>query len=273
MAARDYEFFDAPFLALAHRGGAEYPPNVGKENTLFAFGNAVDLGYRYLETDVHATADGRLVAFHDPRLDRVTDSTGAIADLTFDQVRAARIGGELQIPTLAELTEAFPRARFNIDCKAEGAIEPLARAVMELDIGNRVCISSFGVDRLRKLRQLLPDVPSAVSSRAVAQLRFLPWLRRVPVIKDLINSPGVALQIPVTTTVAGRRVRIVTPALIKTAHRTGRQVHVWTIDDAVEIDELLDLGVDGIFTDRPDMLKTALQRRGLWDDDATEAGR
>lgn len=266
MQASDYEFFDAPFLAFAHRGGAEYPANIGRENTLLAFGNAVDLGYRYLETDVHATADDQLVAFHDPRLDRVTDRTGAIAELSFDEVRAARVAGELQIPTLAELVDSFPRARFNIDCKAEEAVEPLARQILELDLTDRVCVSSFGVQRLRRLRKLLPDVPSAVSSRAIAQLRFLPWLSLLPLIKKLVDSPGVALQLPVTTTVAGRQVTVVTPALIKAAHRAGRQVHVWTIDDAAEMNRLIDLGVDGIFTDRPDTLKSVLQQRGLWTD-------
>ncbi|WP_407939630.1 glycerophosphodiester phosphodiesterase family protein [Microlunatus soli] len=264
MPASDYEFFDVPFLAFAHRGGAELPANVGKENTLYAFGNAVELGYRYLETDVHATADDQLVAFHDPRLDRVTDRTGAIGELSFKQVRSARVAGELQIPTLAELIEAFPQARFNIDCKAEGAVAPLARQILDLGIGDRVCVSSFGVDRLRRLRKLLPGVASAVSSRGIAQLRFLPWLTRVPLIKNLIDSPGVALQLPVTTTIAGREVTVVTPSLVKAAHRSGRQVHVWTVNESAEIERLLDLGVDGIFTDRPDTLKSVLQARGLW---------
>lgn len=264
MAASDYQFFDAPFLAFAHRGGAEYEPNRGRENTLPAFANAVALGYRYLETDVHATSDGHLVAFHDPRLDRVTDSTGAIAELTFEQVRSARVAGELQIPTLAELVEAFPQARFNIDCKAEEAIEPLARQIIELKITDRVCVSSFGVHRLRRMRQLVPGVPTAVSSRAITQLRFLPWASRLPLINNLINSPGVALQLPVTTPIAGREVTVLTRELISAAHRTGRQVHVWTIDDAVEIERLIGLGVDGIFTDRPDTLKSVLQSHGLW---------
>lgn len=272
MPASDHEFFDAPFLAFAHRGGAEYEPNVGRENTLYAFGNAVELGYRYLETDVHATADDQLVAFHDPRLDRVTDRSGAIAELSFADVRAARIAGELQIPTLTELVEAFPQARFNIDCKAEAAIEPLARQIIELGIGDRVCLSSFGVHRLRRLRRLLPDVPTAVTSRAIAQLRFLPWLSWIPLIKKLIDSPGVALQLPVTTTIAGREVTIVTRGLIRTAHRSGRQVHVWTIDDAAEMERLIGLGVDGIFTDRPDTLRAVLEQRGLWPDGSAPDG-
>lgn len=262
--AAEFRFFDAPFLAFAHRGGAAYAPNVGHENTLRAFQAAVDLGYRYLETDVHATRDGRLVAFHDDHLDRVTDGIGAIADLSFDEVRAARVGGTLQIPSLVELFEAFPTARFNIDCKADNAVDLLARTISEHDATGRVCVSSFGVHRLRRLRQLLPAVPTAVSSRAIVQLRFAPFVTRAPVINNLIDSPGVALQVPVNTTVAGRKVTVLTDNLVQAAHRAGRQVHVWTIDDPDEMNRLIDLGVDGIFTDRIDTLKDVLAARGLW---------
>ncbi|HEY9290169.1 MAG TPA: glycerophosphodiester phosphodiesterase [Microlunatus sp.] len=264
MPASEYGFFNAPFLAFAHRGGAAYAPNVGRENTLVAFQNAVDLGYRYLETDVHATADGKLVAFHDPRLDRVTDRAGAIAELPFAEVRRAKVAGELQIPTLAELAEAFPEIRFNIDCKADDAVEPLARQVRELDLVDRVCLSSFGPERLRRLHRLLPEVPTAISSRAIAQLRFAPFLSWLPVLGRLINSPGVAIQLPTVTPILGRQVTLITPALIRGAHRAGRQVHAWTIDDRAEIERLIDLGVDGIFTDRPDVLKSVLVDRGLW---------
>jgi len=262
--AEDFSFFDAPFLAFAHRGGAAYGPNLGRENTLSAFQAAVDLGYRYLETDVHATRDGRLVAFHDDRLDRVTDATGAIADLGFDEVRAAKIGGELQIPTLTELLDSFPAARFNIDCKADDAVDLLARTILEHSAGDRVCVSSFGVGRLRRLRQLLPGVPTAVSSRAIVQLRFAPFLTGLPVIGNLIRSPGIALQLPVSTRAAGRTITVVTGSLVTAAHRAGRQVHVWTIDDADEMNRLIDLGVDGIFTDRIDTLKDVLSARDLW---------
>ncbi|QDP96860.1 glycerophosphodiester phosphodiesterase [Microlunatus elymi] len=264
MPASDYGFFDAPFLAFAHRGGALYAPNVGRENTLVAFQNAVDLGYRYLETDVHATADGKLVAFHDSRLDRVTDRTGLIAELPFAEVRGALVAGELQIPTLTELVQAFPEARFNIDCKADGAVQPLADQIRELGLTDRVCVSSFGVERLRRLRRLLPEVPTALSSRAIAQLRFAPFLSGLPALGKLINSPGVAIQLPTSTPILGRQVTLITPALVKAAHLAGRQVHAWTIDDRAEIERLIDLGVDGIFTDRPDTLKAVLLDRGLW---------
>lgn len=264
MRASDYAFFDTGFLALAHRGGATYPANRGRENTRYAFQRAIDLGYRYLETDVHATADGRLVAFHDTSLDRVTDRAGAIAQLSFDEVRAARIDGELQIPTLAELLTAFPHARFNIDAKADSAVGPLSTVIREYEATDRVCLSSFSPRRLRRLRRLLPNVPTVTSFYAVAQLRFAPGLSRIPALRRLLDSPGVALQLPTTYQFRGRRITVLTSSLITAAHRAGKQIHVWTIDDVNEMDRLIDLGVDGIFTDRIDVLKAAALRHGLW---------
>ncbi|MGL5849234.1 MAG: glycerophosphodiester phosphodiesterase, partial [Phycicoccus sp.] len=104
MQATDYPYLSPPTpVAMAHRGGAGYTPNLGVENTLAAFGRAVAMGYRYLETDVHATRDGVVVAFHDAMLDRVTDASGAVADLPWDAVREARVGGTEPIPRIGDL--------------------------------------------------------------------------------------------------------------------------------------------------------------------------
>jgi glycerophosphoryl diester phosphodiesterase len=257
--ADEYPFFDAPFLAFAHRGGAAYGPNVGRENTRHAFAEAVALGYRYLETDVHATADGGLLAFHDPQLDRVTDGSGAVADRTTAELADVRIGGRDPIPTFAELLEAFPSARFNVDAKADLAVDLLAAAIADHDAYDRVCVGSFSPARLHRLRRRLGRrVPTAASSRGVVLHRFAPWLTSV------LDSPAPALQIPTHQRVGSRTVRITTPGLVRAAHRRGKQVHVWTIDDQPTIERLVDLGVDGIFTDRPDTLKTVLEQRGLW---------
>jgi glycerophosphoryl diester phosphodiesterase len=264
MTAGDYPFFDAGFLAFAHRGGATYPPNVGRENTRYAFEQAVGLGYRYLETDVHATADGHLVTFHDTRLDRVTDRSGAIADLTLDEVRQARIDGDLHVPTLIELLADFPGVRFNIDAKADAAADLLVQDIHRMEASDRVCLSSFSPRRLRRLRQLLPGVPTAVSSYAIAQLRFIPGLDGAPLFGKLLELPGAAVQLPVSYRFAGRDITILTPKLIAAAHRAGKYVHVWTVDTATEMDRLIDLGVDGIFTDRIDILKAVAIRHGVW---------
>lgn len=259
MRAAEFAFFDAPFLAFAHRGGAAYAPNVGRENTRHAFAEAVALGYRYLETDVHATVDGGLLAFHDPRLDRVTDGSGAVAERTTAQLAEVRIGGRDPIPTFAELLEAFPAARFNVDAKADPAVDLLADVIGDHDAYERVCLSSFSPARLHRLRRRLGHrVPTAVSSRGVVLHRFAPWLTRV------LDSRAPALQVPLDTRIGRRTVRITTPGLVRAAHRRGKQVHVWTVDDGSTIERLVDLGVDGIFTDRPDTLKTVLLDRGLW---------
>jgi glycerophosphoryl diester phosphodiesterase len=259
MRAADFAYFEPGFIPYAHRGGAQYPPNLHRENTAYAFGQAVSLGYRYLETDVHATADGVLLAFHDPRLDRVTDRQGLVAELPYAEVKEALIGGREPIPTLAELFTAFPQCRFNIDAKSETAVDLLADTIEEFEAQDRVCVSSFGVRRINRLRRRLgPRVASAASMRGVA------WNRFVPVLNRLLNTPAPALQIPVEHVVLGRSRRILTPALIDVVHRAGKLVHVWTIDDASVMNELIDAGVDGIFTDRIDTLKEVLLERGLW---------
>ena len=259
MRADRYVYFDEPFAAYAHRGGARYRPNRYRENTRHAFQSAVDLGYRYLETDVHATADGVLVAFHDSVLERVTDRFGNIASLPYAEVAKARIAGQDPIPLLAELFTAFPDARFNLDAKSDGAVAPLADVIAEHDAYDRVCVSSFSVARLHRLRRRLGRrVASAASSAGVGVNRFLPWLTWA------LNTPAPVLQIPISYPFRGRRVQVLTPSLVKAVHRAGKRVQVWTVDDAETMTRLLGLGVDGIFTDRIDTLKDVLVRHGRW---------
>jgi glycerophosphoryl diester phosphodiesterase len=259
MRAADYAYFDAPFAAFAHRGGATYPPNLHRENSLHAFQQAVSLGYRYLETDVHATADGVLLAFHDSVLDRVTDRTGAIRMLPHAKIAEARIHGIDPIPRLADLLTAFPEALFNIDAKADTAVDRLADVIAEHEAYERVCVSSFGVQRLHRLRRRLGNrVASAASAAGVATNRFLPWLTRA------LNSPAPVLQIPISLPVRGRTITALTPGLLRAAHRAGKKVHIWTVDDSETMERLIDLGVDGIFADRIDTLKDVLIRRDRW---------
>jgi glycerophosphoryl diester phosphodiesterase len=259
MRADAYEFFSPPFLAFAHRGGATYAPNRHRENSLHAFAQATSLGYRYLETDVHATSDGVLIAFHDDKLDRVTDGHGAIADLTYEQVAEAKIHGIDPIPLFEDLLINFPDARFNIDAKSQRSVDLLAELIIRHNAQNRVCVSSFGIRRVHRLRKKLgPQVPSAASKLGIALNRFAPWLTKV------INTSAPVLQIPIEQKILGIRLRLFTPALVKAAHDAGKVVHVWTIDDLKAMAEAIDAGVDGIFTDRIDLLKDVLEKRSLW---------
>ena len=251
-----------PVLAFAHRGGAYHPEIEGLENTLAAFEHAVALGYTHLETDVHVTRDGVLLAFHDDVLDRVTDQRGAIARLTLSEVRTARIGGRHQVPTLAELFDAFPDATFNVDLKSGGSVRALASFLAARGAEDRVMVGSFSVRHLREFRRLTGGrVPTSAHPGEVAAFLLSPSVRLA---RRLAGDDFAAFQVPRTRTVAGRRVPIVTRSFVERAHRAGKQVHVWTIDDPDEIRALLDLGVDGLMTDRTDLLKAVLVERGQW---------
>jgi len=258
--AADYPFFDngGHPIAMAHRGGALTAANIGIENSMAAFASAVRLGYRYVETDVHATADGALLAFHDATLDRVTDHRGKIAALRYEDVRPTRIGGREPIPLLSELLTSWPELRINIDCKGRGAVEPLARVIAEHRAWDRVCVASFSAVRLHRLRALLgPRVATSYSRAGVAALRLAPTR---PVRWLSVGRAGLAAQVPES---AGR-LPIVTASFVEHAHDLGKQVHVWTVDDPARMTELLDLGVDGLITDRADLLRDVYVARGIW---------
>ena len=235
-------------LAFAHRGGAYHPEIEGLENTLAAFEHAVELGYTYLETDVHVTRDGVLLAFHDTVLDRVTDRAGEVAALTYEEVRRARVGGREAVPTLVELLDAFPRARFNIDLKSEGAVDGLAALLAERGEWDRVLVGSFSAARLNRFRRLTRGrVPTSAHPLEVVAFGLLPGR-----LADLVTRRRVAaLQVP--------------KGFVRRAHAAGKHVHVWTIDDPEEMRELLDKGVDGLFTDRTDLLREVLEQHGSWE--------
>ena len=263
MRASDFTYLDQPTpVGLAHRGGAAYGPNRGFENTLAAFRRAVDMGYRYLETDVHATRDGQLVAFHDRVLDRVSDSRGAIETLAYDAVREARVGGTEPIPLLGELFEEFPDVRVNIDIKSDSAVEPTIREVLRHGATERVCIGSFSERRLRAARAALgPRVATAAGQVGTAVLRFTP-----AALSRLLHTPAPVLQVPALHRLPGRTITLVTPGLVRRAHDLGKHVHVWfhswSREDAAEMHRLLDLGADGIVTDHIDVLRDVLAERG-----------
>jgi glycerophosphoryl diester phosphodiesterase len=248
-----------PVLAFAHRGGACHPDLAGLENTRAAFAHAVALGYRYLETDVHLTRDGVLVAFHDAVLDRVTDRAGRIEDLAWSDLAGVRIAGQESVPTLPDLVDAFPGARFNIDLKADASVAPLAAFVRERRLEDRVLVGSFSLRRLRRFRRLTGHrVTTSASPVEVAAYVLLPGR----LARRLAPHPA-ALQVPHRI----GRLTLVSRRLVQRAHAAGLQVHVWTVDDADEMRLLLDRGVDGLMTDRTDILRDVLRERGLWPDD------
>ncbi|WP_409017200.1 MULTISPECIES: glycerophosphodiester phosphodiesterase [unclassified Arthrobacter] len=249
-----------PPVAIAHRGFSRE----GLENSMAAFRAAVELGFRHLETDVHTTADGVLLLFHDDTLDRVTDGRGRISDLPAETVARARIGGVEPIPLFEELATAFPDVRLNLDVKDWNSVDTLAAAIERFGLHDRVLIASFS-DRRRRavLRQL--SRPAAGSAGMISNALFVLLGPLLPAALLRLTAGralrGVhALQVPLRY----GPVAVVTSGFVGRAHRHGLQVHVWTVNDPAQMHRLLDLGVDGIVTDRADLLKDVLQDRGSW---------
>lgn len=253
-------------VALAHRGGwlidDQGVRRTELENTAVAFQHAVDLGYTYLETDVHATADGVLMAFHDTTLDRATDQVGAIEALPHRQVARARVAGREPVPLMEDLLGSWPRARFNIDLKSDASVLPMVEVLRRTNAWDRVCLGSFDQSRLDRARALVgARVATSCGPTDVARLR-------VASLSTLLRP--VASRAPVCAQIPLRRggFPVLSRDVIRTAHHLGMQVHVWTINEPEVMGRLLDAGVDGIVTDNTVALKELLVRRGQWNDDA-----
>jgi glycerophosphoryl diester phosphodiesterase len=244
---------------MAHRGGALHPDVVGFENTLLAFRSATDLGYRYLETDVQVTRDDVLVTFHDDDLGRVSDRDGRLRHLSYAEVSRARVGGTEPIPALADVLDDLPEARLNIDLKTPAAVRPMIELIESRRLHDRVCIGSFDERTIRRFRRACSrPVATSCGIASIVLLRFVPLGRHWPA---GVRGAGQAYQVPI----GHYGVPITTAAFVRRAHASGAQVHVWTVDDRSEIEGLLDLGVDGIITDRTDVLREVLVDRGLWE--------
>lgn len=247
-----FAFLDHPgVLAFAHRGGALEAP----ENTMKAFAYAAELGYRYLETDAYATKDGVLVSFHDDKLDRVSDARGKIEELTWSEVRKAKIGGSEPVPLMDDLFARFPDMRINVDPKHDAAVAPLIALIKRMGVEERVCIGSFSGKRIKQVQDAFDGrVCTSLGPGGVLKLKSAS--AGIP----LRRWPEGCAQVPVK----GGGVTIVTRRFVEAAERHGLQVHVWTIDDEAEMRRLIDLGVHGLMTDRPAVLKRVLAEKGLW---------
>ena len=285
-------FLDHPRpVAFAHRGGAAHAP----ENSWRAFGHAVGLGYGYLETDVQATLDGVLIAFHDRTLARVTGHPGRIARMNHRDIATALIDGTEPIPVLEDLLGAWPDVRFNIDVKDAPAVEPLATVLRRTAAWDRVCVTSFSASRLRAVRRVFDrQVCMAASPIGTAVVRFggprgphdltrpgrvtagrmsrggpgQGWLDREPA-RGAPQVAGAHLALAERLARTGVRcaqvpAQVATPAFVSRAHALGLHVHAWTINSPEVMSSLLDIGVDGIMTDETVALRDMLISRGEW---------
>jgi len=238
-------------VAIAHRGSAAHHP----ENTMAAFAHAVDLGYRYLETDARISRDDVLLAFHDDRLDRVTDGAGLVAAQDWAQLQHIRVHGREPIPLMEDLLAAWPDVMVNIDAKSDEVVEPLVQTIGCTASVDRICIGSFSDSRLRRFRDAFgPRLCTSMGPREVMRLRLgsfgLPRGR----------FAAACVQIPEVH----RGVRLIDWRLLRLARKLGLHVHVWTVNDAADMQRLLDLGVDGLMTDETETLKQVFETRGLW---------
>jgi glycerophosphoryl diester phosphodiesterase len=250
-----YPFLDAPTpLAFAHRGGAA----AGDENTVEAFGRAIDMGYRYIETDAQATSDGVAVVFHDDTLHRIFGRDARVDRLRYADLASIRADGDPVVPRLDAVLAAWPEVRFNIDVKSDAAVAPVADVVRRAGALDRVLLAAFSDARTARLRaELGPALATSLGPRAATTVYAA---SRVGWGGARASRGIAAAQVPPTS----GRLRVVDRRFIRHAHRLGLQVHVWTIDDPTEMHELLDLGVDGIMTDHIDVLRDVYTQRGHW---------
>ena len=266
-------FLDHPRpIAFAHRGGAAHAP----ENSWPAFEHAVKLGYAYLETDARATLDGKLVAFHDRNLERVTDAEGPINMKSYREVAALRVAGSEPIPLIEDLLGAWPDVRFNIDVKDEAGIPLLPGVLRRTSAWDRVCLTSFSGARLRAVRKLLDHpVCMTTSPSAIAAVRYsIGAGSRGSTGSTGSTGPGRSQEPP--TRLLARRLaqagaccaqvpgRVASRPFVRRAHALGLDVHVWTINDRAGMTRFLDLGADGIMTDDIETLREVLIERGQW---------
>ena len=252
-----------PFIAakgpigLAHRGGGREAP----ENSLTAFRNAARIGFDYFETDVRATSDGKVMVFHDASLNRVTDRVGRISALPYSEVRRAKVGGTDRVMRLEELLEEFDDKFINIDVKDDHTVEPFLKLVKQKKVAERICVGSFSALRVRAIRASLGT--SAASSLTPPEVASLMAASRMGPFSRLaefaLPSNAQCVQVPVSQ----NGVPIITKAFVAAAHKRGLVVHAWTIDDEPTMARLLEMGVDGIVTDRPTLFRSVLER-GQW---------
>jgi glycerophosphoryl diester phosphodiesterase len=246
-------------VVLAHRGGAAEVA----ENTTAAAAHAAALGV-VMETDARLTADGEVVLFHDPDLSRTTGADGTVEELTWEQIGGLEVDGGGSPARLVDVLASHSHLRLNVDAKTDEVVEPLIGVLSDSGASARVCVASFSGDRLVRVREALP-VATSLSPWEIGRLRLAsavpgPLRRSLAAKVPGPDDGAVAVQVPELY----RGLPLLTPRFIAVAHDRGLQVHAWTVNETEGMERLLDLGVDGIVTDRPTALIEVLAARGPW---------
>lgn len=244
--ASSEEHYLSPALprVFAHRGLALEAP----ENTLLSFAYAVAAGATYVETDVHASHDGVAIIAHDEDLERVAGRPVRVDHLTASELGRIDLGHGQSFTTLAEALDAFPETRFNIDIKSRAAVQPTVETILAAGAGNRVLVSSFSETRRAAALRGLPGVVSSASARRFAVALLGGKVGFSPAVRGALRGL-VAVQVPERAL----GLRVTTGAMVDRLHAAGVEIHVWTVNDPDRMHELLDLGIDGIVTDRVDL--------------------
>ena len=228
----------------AHRGGSEEAP----ENTLESFSYAIGLGSSYIETDVQLSADGIPYIFHDDDLSRLLNMEVKFNSLHSDQIEKLKLFESYQIPKLETALTQFPNALFQIDLKTDEVALPAMKVIENLNAFDRICIASFSSNRLQKVRKKFPDTCLSMGPKEILKLLLASF--------GLYNKTiyGDCLQVPIYH----YGIKLVTRRFVKYVQSIGLKIHVWTINDENTMRKLIDLGVDGIITDKPKLLKELL---------------
>ncbi|MCM3656876.1 glycerophosphodiester phosphodiesterase [Agromyces mediolanus] len=240
-------FFEGePPRVLAHRGLALEAP----ENTLLAFAKAVAIGITHVETDVHVSHDGVAVIAHDPTLERVAARPVRVDQLTMPELRRVELGDGQGFASLVEALDGFAETRFNIDVKAEAAVAPTIEAVRRTRSEDRVLLTSFSERRRLRLARAIPGVATSAGGSGVLAARAAALSGNRTLLRRALRGAR-ALQIPERAS----GITLVTPGFLRALHDVGVEVHVWTVNDPLDMRRLLALGVDGLVTDRADIAR------------------
>lgn len=246
-------FLPATPRIIAHRGLALEAP----ENTKLAFVKALGIGVTHLETDVHVSADGVVVISHDADLRRVAGRDVRVDQLTMAELRRIDLGEGQGFSSLPDVLDTFPDARFNIDLKVAGAVSPAVEAIRDARASDRVLIASFDEGRRARAVAALPGVATSASSAIIARTLVALRVGSVAAVRRALGGVH-AVQVPERY----GPLRIVTHRSVELIHAAGAEVHVWTVNDSPTMGRLLDLGVDGLVTDRADIATTLVAARG-----------
>ena len=233
------------FVGLSHRGNSKK----FIENSFEAFNSVIQMGYKYIETDLRITLDKEVIAFHDPDLKRLFNLDLQVKDLTFEEIAGLFKEKECRLLTLEDALKKFPDIYFNIDLKIKEVIQDSIKVVADMNAFNRVCFASFHSGHTEKVLKHNQNAMVSMGLKDVALFKFF----------KAYDKNIKIMQIPLKW----KGIKVLTKNLIQKADKCNLLVHVWTINDRNTINNLIDLGVNGIVTDEPELLMEIMKERDL----------